>query len=88
MCNLKMDMTVLITQEDTGGGVKVNESYWMLNDGELNINLQKMTTGETWLCALQGRAGQTVDDCTREEVKKKMMLERFQYEVSELCSPR
>ena len=59
----------------------MDESYWMLNDGELNINLQKMSTGETWLCALQGRGGQTVDDFTKEEVKKQMMLERFQYEV-------
>ena len=53
----------------------------MFSDGELNINLQKMTMGETWECALKGRTGAVVDDFTKEEIKKKMMLERFQYEV-------
>lgn len=53
----------------------------MLTDGELNINLQKMQMGETWDCALKGRAEAKIDDFTKEEVRKKMMLERFQYEV-------
>jgi hypothetical protein len=70
-----------LTQEDTGGIVKADESYWMLSDGELNINLQKMTIGETWTSALKGQGGEQIDDFTKEEVKKKMLLERFQYEV-------
>jgi hypothetical protein len=53
----------------------------MLTDGELNINLQKMQMGDTWDCALKGRAEAKIDDFTKEEVRKKMMLERFQYEV-------
>tara|TARA_B110000090_G_C13308203_1_gene418525 strand:+ start:361 stop:522 length:162 start_codon:yes stop_codon:yes gene_type:complete len=28
--------------EETWGPVKVDESMWMLDDGEININLQKM----------------------------------------------
>jgi hypothetical protein len=58
----------------------------MLTDGELNINLQKMQMGETWNCALKGKGETQLDDFTKEEIKKKMMLERFQYEVG-LISP-
>lgn len=61
--------------------MKADESYWMFSDGELNIGLQKMTMGETWDCALKGRTGAQVDDFTKEEIRKKMMLERFAYEV-------
>lgn len=56
----------------------------MLTDGELNINLQKMQMGDTWDCALKGRAEAKIDDFTKEEVRKKMMLERFQYEVGKI----
>jgi hypothetical protein len=66
--------------EDTGGAVKVNESLWTLSDGEININLQKMNKAEMWTCALAGRHGSEVDAYTQEEVKKQLMLERFQEE--------
>lgn len=66
--------------EDTGGPVKVKESMWMLADGEMNINLQKMNKAEAWHCALKGRSGEEIDELTKEEVKKKLMLERFQEE--------
>lgn len=48
------------------------------DDGELNINLQKMYKGQAWTCALQGR-GQ-LDPISQEEVQRKLMLERFQEE--------
>jgi len=68
-------------QEETGGPVKVDESYWMLDEsGELNINLQKMNKAETWVCALKGQQGSKVDPLTHQEIQKKMMLERFQEE--------
>lgn len=67
--------------EDTGGPVKPDESMWTLVDGEININLQKMNKAEAWDCALQGHAGAEIDSFTKEEVKKKLMLERFQQEV-------
>lgn len=67
--------------EDTGGPVKVQESMWTLTDGEMNINLQKMNKAEAWHCALRGRAGEEIDEITKEEVKKKLMIERFQEEV-------
>jgi hypothetical protein len=68
--------------EDLGGPVKVDECTWTLVDGELNITLCKMNKGETWTKALSGRDGAEVDPVTKEELRKKMMLERFQEEVS------
>ena len=42
----------------------------------------KMTKAEQWDCALQGvKGGEKVDLHTKEEIKKKLMLERFQEEV-------
>eukprot|EP00752_Nemacystus_decipiens_P007181 g6430.t1 len=65
--------------EDTGGPVVVEESYWMMDGGELNVNLQKMKKAETWPAALQGR-NTRVDPLTLEGMQKKIMLERFQSE--------
>lgn len=67
--------------EDTGGPIKASESTWTLSDGEININMQKMNKAEAWDCALCGRAGEKIDAFTKEEVRKKLMLERFQEEV-------
>eukprot|EP01041_Mallomonas_annulata_P002025 gene2025-3936_t len=64
--------------ENTGGPVKPKESYWMLSDNEININLQKMNKAERWESALVGSASdQKMDPFTAEEIKKKMMIERF-----------
>lgn len=68
--------------EDLGGPVKVDECTWTLVDGELNITLCKMNKAETWTKALYGKDGAEVDPVTKEEERKKMMLERFQEEVS------
>ena len=81
--------------EDTGGTVVVDESMWMMNklksnkeaaaetSYELNINLQKAAKGEIWKCALKSKVQElnpTVDPYTEEEMRKKIMLERFQEE--------
>ena len=47
---------------------------WTLDDGEIEINLQKMAKAETWEMALKGH-GQ-MDPFTKAEVQKKLMLER------------
>ena len=60
--------------------MKVKESTWTFTDGEININLQKMTKAEMWESALVGHAGSKIDEFTKEEAKKKLMLERFQEE--------
>ena len=56
----------------------VDESFWMLDNGELNINLQKMKKGVTWSSVFVGH--DEVDPLTRNDVQKKLMLERFQEE--------
>lgn len=77
--------------EDTGGPIIPDDSLWTLTDGELNINLQKMNKAEAWDCALMGQSGNSIDAFTKEETKKKLMLERFQEEVRylpySLCAP-
>eukprot|EP00633_Aureoumbra_lagunensis_P008530 CAMPEP_0197322490 /NCGR_PEP_ID=MMETSP0891-20130614/69934_1 /TAXON_ID=44058 ORGANISM="Aureoumbra lagunensis, Strain CCMP1510" /NCGR_SAMPLE_ID=MMETSP0891 /ASSEMBLY_ACC=CAM_ASM_000534 /LENGTH=198 /DNA_ID=CAMNT_0042814913 /DNA_START=26 /DNA_END=622 /DNA_ORIENTATION=+ len=64
--------------EETFGFIVQNESSWTFVDGEITIILTKMRKAETWESALKGR-GQ-VDPMTKEEIKKKIMLERFQEE--------
>jgi hypothetical protein len=66
--------------EDTGGIVKVDESLWTIDEGEINVNLQKMNKAEVWECALKGRSGTKIDAYTKEGERKKMLLERFQEE--------
>ncbi len=73
--------------EDTWGIIKPDESLWTFADGEININLQKMNKAEAWDSALVGQGGQSIDAYTKEEVKKKLMLERFQEEVR-MVTPR
>ncbi|KAF1787119.1 putative tubulin polyglutamylase TTLL9 [Phytophthora cactorum] len=55
----------------------VVESYWMLDSGELNINLQKMKKGFIWpRLRWTWRVGSNQQEAT----KQQMMLERFQEE--------
>lgn len=61
--------------EDLFAKCKVDESEWMMCDGELEINLQKMSKGETWDAALKGH-GQ-MNSYVKGEVQKQLMLERF-----------
>jgi len=53
-------------------------SFWMIEDGELHIQLGKAHKAETWSSALKGH-GQ-LDMFSEQEVNKKLMLERFQEE--------
>lgn len=64
--------------EELGGPVVKAESFWMIEDDELVLNLQKMRKGETWTSACR-RHGE-IDAFTKTEVQKQIMLERFQEE--------
>jgi len=64
--------------EDLAGQVKASESYWMIEDDELHIQLQKMHKADTWSQACKGH--QQLDPLTQSEVQKKILLERFQEE--------
>ncbi len=50
----------------------------MMEGGEIEVNLQKMLKGETWPSALAGH--DALDGFTEGEVKKQLMLERWQQE--------
>ena len=52
---------------------------WTMDDGEIEINLQKMKKGDTWGGAFVEHAN--MDPFTKGEVQKQMMLERFSEEV-------
>ena len=58
--------------EDLPHKVRTDSSMWMLgDDGELEINLQKMHKAETWECALVGH-GQ-MNAYSKGEVQKKLV---------------
>ena len=61
--------------EDFFSKVKVDESDWMMSDGEIEINCQKMNKAQTWESALLGH-GQ-MNAYVKGEVQKALMLERF-----------
>ncbi|TMW55879.1 hypothetical protein Poli38472_008527 [Pythium oligandrum] len=63
---------------DLASSVVVTESYWMLDGGELNINLQKMKKGLMWPSVFVGHG--ELDPLEQEKTKQQMMLERFQEE--------
>lgn len=67
--------------EDLGGLIIPGESTWTFTGGEIQIILQKAKKAEAWDCALHGRAGSKIDAHTKEEVKKQLLLQRFQEEV-------
>mmetsp|Transcript_31074 Transcript_31074/g.54570 ORF Transcript_31074/g.54570 Transcript_31074/m.54570 type:complete len:252 (-) Transcript_31074:112-867(-) len=65
--------------EKLGGRCVKGESYWMLEDGVLHINLQKAKCGEAWMGATQHQ-GQQLSALEQQELKQKILLERFQRE--------
>ena len=50
----------------------------MVEDDELHIQLSKMKRAETWMSALKGH--QALDPLLEQEVRKNILLERFQQE--------
>ena len=41
-------------QENLGGKVKTDESFWMIEDDELHVQLCKMKKGEAWTAVCLG----------------------------------
>ena len=64
--------------EDFSQNVKSSESLWSLEDGEIIITLEKAIKGDTWMSVFKGQ--EKINPLQREEVQKKMLLERFQEE--------
>ncbi|CAM6106681.1 unnamed protein product [Calypogeia fissa] len=63
---------------DLSGPVKLDQSFWTLEDGTLHITLQKREVGQPWPSVIVGH-GQ-LDALTSEEEQRRLMLERFQME--------
>ena len=66
--------------EDFTHNVKASESLRTLDDGEIQITLEKAIKGDTWLSVFKGH--EQVNFLQKEEMQKKMLLERFQEENS------
>ncbi len=64
--------------EDLPNRIKASESLWQLDGDEITITLIKAIKAETWLSAFKGH--DTLNSFQKEEMQKKMLLERFQEE--------
>lgn len=64
--------------EKTALQVNKTESFWMIEDEELHIQLCKLKKAETWPSACLGHMA--LDPITQQEVQKNILLERFQEE--------
>lgn len=64
--------------EDLTNKVKSSESFWHLDDGEITITLIKAIKAETWLSVFKKH--DQLNHFQKEEMQKKMLLERFQEE--------
>ena len=53
-----------------------DESLWTISDGMVEIALQKQKQHSSWDSVLEG--GPKLDPLTKDELDKKMMLEKFQ----------
>mmetsp|Transcript_4039 Transcript_4039/g.5953 ORF Transcript_4039/g.5953 Transcript_4039/m.5953 type:complete len:237 (-) Transcript_4039:204-914(-) len=69
----------LYLDEKLGGTCVKAESYWMMEDGVLHINLQKSQCGSVWMGATQHQ-GQQLNEMEQHEIKQQVLLERFQRE--------
>lgn len=64
--------------DDLSNRIKASESLWQLDDDEITITLIKAIKAETWLSVFKGH--ETLNTIQKEEMQKKMLLERFQEE--------
>ncbi|GAB5361759.1 hypothetical protein AAMO2058_000740200 [Amorphochlora amoebiformis] len=86
VCNIKSDHlevgikgAPLYMDEKLGGLCVKSESYWMIEDGVLHINLQKQKCGDAWMGATQHK-GHQLNSMEQQEIKQQVLLERFQRE--------
>lgn len=70
----------LYLDEPTFSKVDLSESTWSLEDGVITIYLVKAHRGMLWEAALKGQTAVELDPLAKEEVKKSLILERFEEE--------
>jgi hypothetical protein len=64
--------------EELTNKVKASECLWQLDNEEIMITLFKALKADTWLAVFKGH--EPVNVIQKEEIQKKMLLERFQEE--------
>lgn len=64
--------------EELWSTVDTDESTWYIDGEEIRIECTKVRKGETWEAAFTGHGA--LDPFAQEQVRKQMMLERFQEE--------
>eukprot|EP01017_Pseudomicrothorax_dubius_P031502 TRINITY_DN4035_c0_g1_i7.p1 TRINITY_DN4035_c0_g1~~TRINITY_DN4035_c0_g1_i7.p1 ORF type:complete len:180 (+),score=27.53 TRINITY_DN4035_c0_g1_i7:111-650(+) len=64
--------------EDLEKTCVASDSIWCIEDDELHIILQKGLKADVWPSVFKGHGG--VDELTKAEIQKKLLLERFQEE--------
>lgn len=64
--------------EDLTKKIKASESFWHLDNDEITITLIKVIKAETWLSVFKNH--EQLNMMQKEEMQKKMLLERFQEE--------
>ncbi|CAN1282333.1 NudC domain-containing protein 2 [Linum perenne] len=69
---------------DLAHPVKTDCSFWTLEDDIMHITLQKRDKGQTWASPIKGDA--QLDPLSADIEQKRLMLQRFQEEVSFKCS--
>ncbi len=70
---------MLDKQQDLEKTCAKNDSLWMIEDDELHIVLAKVYKADVWPCVFKGH--NKSDPIELENMKKKIMLERFTEEV-------
>ena len=66
-------------QEELSHSINAADSIWTLDGDEVNICLTKVITGETWMSVFKGH--EALNMMQKEEMQKKMLLERFGNDV-------
>ena len=69
-----------VKKEDLAQKIKPSDSLWELEEEEITITLTKALKGETWLSVFKNH--DQLNFMEKEEVQKKLLLERFQEEVN------
>lgn len=64
--------------EALAGLAVVDDSLWIVEDGELHVQLHKSAVGAAWPSVFEGHAA--LSEAEQADVKRKLMLERFQRE--------
>eukprot|EP00922_Rhytidocystis_sp_ex-Travisia-forbesii_P058447 GHVS01086384.1.p1 GENE.GHVS01086384.1~~GHVS01086384.1.p1 ORF type:complete len:166 (-),score=22.80 GHVS01086384.1:98-595(-) len=75
---LKNEKQTYYIDENTYSTVSRDDSFWMMEDGELHIQLGKVKKGEVWPRALNCQAA--LDPVKQQAAQEQLMRERFQEE--------